>query len=117
MGDLKELADEAAKELLKAIRDQARKASDLTYRDHGGLLRAHPAPTTAAYLHPAMRGKRWYVSNSARLTGRGHLFETCGIPPTRRAINLDRNQGLNDYVFDLSCRHGSGVAGCFLGCR
>ena len=29
MGDLKELADEAAKELLKAIRDQARKASDL----------------------------------------------------------------------------------------
>jgi hypothetical protein len=29
MADLKELADEAAKELLKAIRDQARKASDL----------------------------------------------------------------------------------------
>jgi len=29
MGDLKELADEAAKELLKAIRDQAPKASDL----------------------------------------------------------------------------------------
>jgi post-segregation antitoxin (ccd killing protein) len=29
MGDLKELADEAAKELLKAIRDQAPRASDL----------------------------------------------------------------------------------------
>ena len=29
MADLKELADEAAEELLKAIRDQARKASDL----------------------------------------------------------------------------------------
>jgi post-segregation antitoxin (ccd killing protein) len=29
MADLKELADETAKELLKAIRDQARKASDL----------------------------------------------------------------------------------------
>ncbi len=29
MADLKQLADEAAKELLKAIRDQARKASDL----------------------------------------------------------------------------------------
>jgi len=29
MGDLKELADDAAKELLKAIRDQAPKASDL----------------------------------------------------------------------------------------
>lgn len=29
MDDLKELADEAAKELLKAIRDQAREASDL----------------------------------------------------------------------------------------
>ena len=29
MGDLKELADQAAEELLKAIRDQARKASDL----------------------------------------------------------------------------------------
>ena len=28
MADLKELADETAKELLKAIRDQARKASD-----------------------------------------------------------------------------------------
>jgi hypothetical protein len=28
MADLKALADEAAKELLKAIRDQARKASD-----------------------------------------------------------------------------------------
>lgn len=29
MADLKELADEAAFELLKAIRDQARKATDL----------------------------------------------------------------------------------------
>ena len=29
MGDLKELADQAAEELLKAIRDQARTASDL----------------------------------------------------------------------------------------
>jgi hypothetical protein len=29
MADLKELADQAAEELLKAIRDQARKASDL----------------------------------------------------------------------------------------
>ena len=48
-------------------------------------------------------------------TGRGQLFGTCGIPPTRRAIDLDRNQGLNDYVFDLSCRHRSAVAGCFLG--
>jgi hypothetical protein len=26
----------------------------------------------------------------------------------------DPNQGLNDYIVDLSCRHLSGVAGCFL---
>jgi hypothetical protein len=51
-----------------------------------------------------------------RLTGRGHLFRTCGIPPTRPAIDLDRNQGLNDYyVFDQSCRCRSTVTRCFLG--
>jgi hypothetical protein len=26
----------------------------------------------------------------------------------------DRNHGLNDYIVDLSCRHQSGVPGCFL---
>ena len=41
-------------------------------------------------------------------------FETCRIPPAGRPTDLDRNQGLHDYVFDLSRRHRSDVAGCFL---
>ncbi|MCW2734362.1 MAG: hypothetical protein JWR13_5178 [Mycobacterium sp.] len=47
-------------------------------------------------------------------TGRGHLFRTCGIPATRPAIDLEPNQGLNDYVFDQSCRCRSTVTRSFL---
>jgi hypothetical protein len=44
------------------------------------------------------------------LTGRGYLFETCGIP-SGGAIDLDQTKDLcAHYVFDLSCRRLSDVA-------
>ena len=34
--------------------------------------------------------------------------------PAGRLTDLDRNQGLHGFVFDLNCRCRSAVPGCFL---
>jgi hypothetical protein len=47
-----------------------------------------------AFTEGPMFGKRWRVNRFAQLTGRGHLFETCGIPGCYRHRVTERRGGM-----------------------
>jgi hypothetical protein len=71
---------------------------------------ASPQPTSYVPQSPGFRHRTVALGKVAV----GRLVAACTRDQRPKMQRTDPNQGLNDYIVDLSCRHLSGVAGCFL---